>query len=130
MATNEAEVEEMEGQFEEMLRAVKGGFEILISQDGKPLAQVVAHPLERMLDMLRDEEPWYAVVLEQGEDGWTAYVPDLPDVIAAAETEDEVEDRIREAIGSHLQALRDEGVPVPEPAARTVYVTPSPRQAA
>ena len=40
----------------------------------------------------------YLVVIERGEDGWGAHVPDLPGCIAAGETRDEALRLIREAI--------------------------------
>jgi len=42
-------------------------------------------------------------------------VPDLPGVIAAADTRDEVEQLIREAIELHLAGMREDGEPIPEP---------------
>lgn len=57
----------------------------------------------------------YMVILEHGEDSWGAHVPDLPGCIAAGETRDEVLELIREAIEVHLQGLRKEGLPIPEP---------------
>lgn len=123
MATNEVNLDEVERKFDELLQAVESGFEVVISQGGKPLAQLAVHPVDRFLDLLRaDPDPWYAVLIEQGENGYMATVPDLPDCIAAAETEEAVEDRIREVIRAHLEALRMEGIDLPEPATRTVYV--------
>ena len=57
----------------------------------------------------------YTVVIEQGPTSYGAYVPDLPGCIAAAESRAEVVSLIREAIEFHLETLRDEGMPVPEP---------------
>lgn len=57
----------------------------------------------------------YTVVLEQGEDSYGAYVPDLPGCVAAAETRDEALALIREAIESHIELLREDGLPAPEP---------------
>lgn len=55
----------------------------------------------------------YAVVIEKGETSYGAYVPDLPGCIAVAETKEEVEALITEAIQLHLEMLREEGLPVP-----------------
>lgn len=55
----------------------------------------------------------YAVVVEEGENSYGAYVPDLPGCIAAAKTKAEVLKLIREAIGFHIEGLREEGLPVP-----------------
>ncbi len=57
----------------------------------------------------------YTVVIEQGPTSYGAYVPDLPGCIAAAESRDEVVALIREAIEFHLEGLREDGLPVPEP---------------
>ena len=57
----------------------------------------------------------YTVVIEQGPTSFGAYVPDLPGCIAAAESRAEVVTLIREAIEFHLETLREEGMPVPEP---------------
>ena len=63
----------------------------------------------------------YAIVIERGETSYGAYVPDLPGCIAAAETREEVVKLIHEAIGQHIQLLREEGIPVPEARSVTEY---------
>jgi predicted RNase H-like HicB family nuclease len=57
----------------------------------------------------------YRVVIEQGPDGFGAFVPDLPGCIAAAETREAVLRLIRQAIEFHPEGLRDEGVSLPQP---------------
>ena len=57
----------------------------------------------------------YTVILERGNSGWGAHVPDLPGCIAAGKDRDEVLTLIREAIELHIEALKREGLPVPEP---------------
>ena len=57
----------------------------------------------------------YTVVIEEGPTSFGAYVPDLPGCIAAAETREEVVQLIREAVEFHLEAMREEGVPIPPP---------------
>ena len=59
----------------------------------------------------------YAVVIEGDQDGYSAYVPDLPGCVAAGATIDEVESLIRQAIELHLDSLRAHGDPVPPPSA-------------
>ncbi len=54
-------------------------------------------------------------MIEQGETSFGVYVPDLPGCVAAAETRAEVISLIREAIAFHLETLREEGMPLPEP---------------
>ena len=64
----------------------------------------------------------YAVVIEPGDQGYGAYVPDLPGCVAVGATASEVERRIREAIVFHLEGLRAEGLPIPEAKRRVEYV--------
>ena len=64
----------------------------------------------------------YAVIIEQGDSGFGAYVPDLPGCIATGRTRSEVERRIREAIQFHLDGLRDAGLPIPAPTSTAEYV--------
>lgn len=59
----------------------------------------------------------YVVIFEgDDESGYSAYSPDLPGVVAAADTRDETEQLVREAMAEHLALLRETGQPVPEPA--------------
>ena len=58
----------------------------------------------------------YLVVYEQAEDGgWGAHSPDVEGVFALGYTRAEVEQRMAEALAAHLEYLREEGKPVPEP---------------
>lgn len=57
----------------------------------------------------------YAVIIEKGPTSYGAYVPDLPGCVAAAETREEVDTLIREAIQLYIEALQEDGLPVPEP---------------
>jgi predicted RNase H-like HicB family nuclease len=59
----------------------------------------------------------YVVVFEGDDDsGYSAYSPDLPGVVAAADTRQETEQLMLEATAEHLALLRELGQPVPEPA--------------
>ncbi len=64
----------------------------------------------------------YLVLLEAGPSGFSAYSPDLPGCVAAADTPEETQRLMREAIELHLEELRAGGGPVPEPATSAVYV--------
>jgi predicted RNase H-like HicB family nuclease len=57
----------------------------------------------------------YTVIYEKGPTSWGAYVPDLPGVVSVGNSRDEVERLIHEAIELHLEALREEGVPIQPP---------------
>ena len=64
----------------------------------------------------------YAVVIEKTENGYGAHVPDLPGCVAAGDTVEDTEQLIREAIELHLEAMREDGDPIPEPTTVTTYV--------
>jgi len=59
----------------------------------------------------------YVVVFEGDDDsGYSAYSPDLPGVVVAADTREETEQLMLEAMAEHLTLLCELGQPVPEPA--------------
>lgn len=64
----------------------------------------------------------YAVVIEKGESGFGAYVPDLPGCAAAADSMEEVERLIRESLEFHIEGLRLRGEPIPEPTSTIEWV--------
>ena len=64
----------------------------------------------------------YAVVIEQAEGNFSAWVPDLPGCVATGATVDEVLSEIREAIRFHIEGLREDGLPVPPPSIRVADV--------
>ena len=57
----------------------------------------------------------YAVIIEKGPTSFGAHVPDLPGCVAAAETREDVYALILQAIEMYVAALKEEGLPVPEP---------------
>ena len=65
--------------------------------------------------------------LRKRADFWGAYVPDLPGVISAGDTREEVECLIQKAIQFHLEGMRDEGLPIPAPSsfAGVVEINPA-----
>ena len=64
----------------------------------------------------------YVVIVEQGESSVGAYVPDLPGCVAVGETKEEALRLIGEAVELHLEGLREEGLPIPEPSSSSEYV--------
>lgn len=64
----------------------------------------------------------YAVVIEKGPKSFGAYVPDLPGCVAVGRTAKEVRKRIAEAVPLHVEGLREDGLPVPDPATECEYV--------
>ncbi len=57
----------------------------------------------------------YSVIIEKSRTGYSAYVPDLPGCVAAAKTAAETEALIRGAIKLHVDGMREDGDPIPEP---------------
>jgi predicted RNase H-like HicB family nuclease len=64
----------------------------------------------------------YAVVIEKANASYSAYVPDLPGCVATGDSVEDVERNVREAIRFHIDGLKEDRLPVPEPAARAEYV--------
>lgn len=64
----------------------------------------------------------YLIVIEETATGYSAYSPDLPGCISTGETRQEVEQNMREAIAFHLEGLREDGSPAPEPHTYSTYV--------
>ena len=64
----------------------------------------------------------YLVVVEKGTESYGAYVPDLPGCIAVGETRDEVLSSIHEAIGFHLEGLKEDGQTIPPPSSSSEIV--------
>ena len=57
----------------------------------------------------------YTVVIERSPNNYAAYVPDLPGCVATAGTREEVLKEIREAMEFHIEGMREDGEPIPEP---------------
>ncbi|MCC6776533.1 MAG: type II toxin-antitoxin system HicB family antitoxin [Hyphomicrobiales bacterium] len=64
----------------------------------------------------------YAIVIEKANANYSAYVPDLPGCIAAGPTVAAVEKEIRDAIRFHIEGLKADGQPIPEPTSIADYV--------
>jgi predicted RNase H-like HicB family nuclease len=64
----------------------------------------------------------YAVVIEQAENNYSAYVLDLPGCVATGSSIAETEQAIREAIEFHIEGLREDGAAIPQPTSRVDYV--------
>jgi predicted RNase H-like HicB family nuclease len=65
----------------------------------------------------------FVVVYEKSATGWAAYVPDLPGVIATGATKEETQQLIRDAMVFHLEGLREDNIPIPDPSASTEVVS-------
>jgi predicted RNase H-like HicB family nuclease len=69
----------------------------------------------------------YAVIFEQAERNWAAYVPDLPGCITTGATLDETERNVRKQSKDTLKTLREFGDPVPKltSVARDIEIQPA-----
>jgi predicted RNase H-like HicB family nuclease len=64
----------------------------------------------------------YAVVIEKvPNSNYSAYVPDLPGCISTGDTLEETKLNIHEAIEFHLDGMRQDGDPIPEPTTQVAY---------
>ncbi len=58
----------------------------------------------------------YAIVIEHiPGSNYSAYVPDLPGCVATGDSLDEIKRVMHEGIAFQLEAIGDDGLPVPEP---------------
>ena len=64
----------------------------------------------------------YAVVIEAAGTNFSAYVPDLSGCIATDQTIAETENEIRSAIKFHLEGMKEDGQPIPQPSSAVEYV--------
>ena len=64
----------------------------------------------------------YAIVIEKAAGNYSAYVPNLPGCVTTGQTLDEVKHNMREAVELHLEGMREDGDPIPEPTTVSDYV--------
>ena len=55
----------------------------------------------------------YTIIIERGPGNFSAYAPDLPGCVAAAETEEETVTLMREALALHIEDMLERGEPIP-----------------
>ena len=64
----------------------------------------------------------YAVIIERvPNSNYCASVPDLPGCVSTGDSLEEVRQNIREAIEFHLDGMREDGDPIPEPTTQVEY---------
>lgn len=64
----------------------------------------------------------YAVVIQKNQGNYSAYVPDLQGCVAVSKTLEEVKQKIKETIASHLVALQADGFAIAQPTTECDYV--------
>jgi len=68
-------------------------------------------PESKATTSLPAESQAFAVVIEETDRNFSAYVPDLPGCVATGPTRDDVLAEIRDAIAFHLEGLADDAQP-------------------
>ncbi len=64
----------------------------------------------------------YVVIIERSGDGFSAYVPDLPECRCTANTVDGVKQQVREIVESCIERHLRQGEPLPEPSTLCEYI--------
>ncbi len=62
----------------------------------------------------------FAVVFEKTSNGWSGYAPDLPGLGVAGATIEETEQLLRDGIELHIEGMREDGLPIPEPSTQVM----------
>ena len=64
----------------------------------------------------------YLVIIEKIKNNYSAYLPDVSGCIATGRTIEKTKKNITEALKIHLDGLKKDGLPSPEPRAQIDYV--------
>jgi predicted RNase H-like HicB family nuclease len=63
-----------------------------------------------------------AAIIERTDRNYSAFVPDLPGCVATGATLEEVKSNLRQAIAWHIEAMREDNVPIPTPRSTAILV--------
>jgi predicted RNase H-like HicB family nuclease len=64
----------------------------------------------------------YAVIIRKAGNNFAASSPDVPGCIATGPTVEATKEKFRTALEFHLEGLKADGTPIPEPSAVVGYV--------
>jgi predicted RNase H-like HicB family nuclease len=64
----------------------------------------------------------FLLIIEPAGQNFSAYSPDLPGCIATGASREETERHMYEAIQTHIEGLREDGLPIPQSTAFAEYV--------
>jgi predicted RNase H-like HicB family nuclease len=64
----------------------------------------------------------YAIVIEDAGSNYSAYSPDVPGCITTGATIEETKRNMIEALEFHLEGLKEDGLPLPEPSSAVDFV--------
>jgi predicted RNase H-like HicB family nuclease len=67
----------------------------------------------------------YLVIIEKTDKNYSAYLPDIPGCVATGDTKEDVLNKLKKALLMHVEGLQEDGLPIPEPVAQSVYVSAS-----
>jgi len=67
----------------------------------------------------------FLIIIEKTEQNYSAYCPDLPGCVATGKTLAQVKERMLKAIQMHLEGLKEDGLPIPQPEAKAEYLAVS-----
>lgn len=70
-----------------------------------------------------EEMKEYIVIYEHTENNWSAYSPDVPGCMATGRSREEVERNFKEALLFHIEGLKENGLPIPEPTSEAGRIT-------
>lgn len=71
------------------------------------LSYSINYPLESVWVTVRDQ---YSITIEQSENCYSAYCPDLPGCVAVGDTVEETKELMMGAVKLHLEGLKQDGV--------------------
>ena len=64
----------------------------------------------------------YLIIIEKANGNFSAFSPDVPGCVATGPTQEAAESEMRAALQMHLNGLKEDGLPVPEPSTAIGYV--------
>jgi predicted RNase H-like HicB family nuclease len=68
----------------------------------------------------------FLILIEEGQQNYSAYAPDLPGCVATGHTREEVEQNMRGALALHLQGMIEDHEPIPSVQTSAEYIDVSP----
>jgi len=68
----------------------------------------------------------FLIVVEKAGSNFSAYSPDIRGCVATGATPEETKARMQAAIDMHVQGLREDHLPIPEPSTIAEYVEIAP----
>ena len=63
--------------------------------------------------MSKEVDSRICVILEKTDDGYSAYLPDLPGCISTGKTITEIKSNIKDAVDFHIEGMRTENISIP-----------------